>query len=147
KSMLVHVDKLRWLAWLRVKMLTRSFRRRRAYLIMTIIGILVLLFLAGWLAFVLFLVLTGLSATSETEVLYLFFSAVLLFWIVLPLLSYSTNEGLDVTKLQLFPLTRLEVMFSLIFSSLFDIWTVFLFVLFGATIVAWWTHALLLGLM
>ncbi|HVU69276.1 MAG TPA: ABC transporter permease [Ktedonobacteraceae bacterium] len=145
--MLVHGDKLRWLAWLRVKMLVRNFRRRPATLVFSIIGILVLLGLGGLLATVLFLALTNLSPTGETELLYLFFSAVLLFWIVLPLLSYSTNEGLDVTKLQLFPLTRLEVMFSLLFSSLFDIWTVFLFVLFGATIVAWWTHSLVLGLM
>ena len=145
--MLVHGDKLRWLAWLRVKMLTRGFRRRPATLILTILGILVLLFVAGLLALALFLSMTNLSATGQTEVVYLFFSAALLLWIILPLLSYSTNEGLDVTKLQLFPLTRLEVMFSLLFSSLFDIWTVLLFVLFGATIVAWWTHSLALGLM
>ena len=105
--MLVHGDKLRWLAWLRVKMLVRNFRRRPATLVFSIIGILVLLGLGGLLATVLFLALTNLSPTGETELLYLFFSAVLLFWIVLPLLSYSTNEGLDVTKLQLFPLTRL----------------------------------------
>lgn len=67
--MLVHGDKLRWLAWLRVKMLTRSFRRKPATLILAIIGILVLLFVAGELAFVLFLALTGLSTTGETEVL------------------------------------------------------------------------------
>ena len=145
--MLVHSDKLRWLAWLRVKMLTRNFRRRPSTLILTIIGIVVLLFVAGELGLVLFLGLTQLSAVGETEVLYLFFSGVLLLWIVLPLLSYSTNEGLDVTKLQLFPLTRLEVMSSLLFSSLFDVWTLFLFVLFGTTIVAWWTHSLALGLM
>lgn len=145
--MLVHGDKLRWLAWLRVKMLMRSFRRRPAMLVFTIIGMLVLLLVAGWLAFVLFLALTNLSAIGETEVLYLFFSGALLFWIVLPLLSYSTNEGLDVTKLQLFPLTRPEVMFSLLFSSLFDIWTVPLFVLFGTVFVAWWLHTPLLGLM
>jgi ABC-2 type transport system permease protein len=147
KGMLVHGDKLRWLAWLRVKMLTRGFRRRPATLIFTIIGMLVLLFVAGLLSLVLFSSLTGLTSTGETEVLYLFFSLALLFWIVLPLLSYSTNEGLDVTKLQLFPLTRLEVMFSLLFSSLFDIWTLMLFVLFGATVVAWWMHSLVLGLM
>jgi ABC-2 type transport system permease protein len=145
--MLVHADKLRWLAWLRVKMFTRNFRRKPARLVFTLIGMLVLLLVVGELAFVLFLALTNLSATSETEVLYLFFSGALLFWIVLPLLSYSTNEGLDVTKLQLFPLTRLEVMFSLLFSSLFDVWTVLLFVLFGTVVVAWWMHAPLLGLM
>ncbi|HEX7734403.1 MAG TPA: hypothetical protein VF458_06065 [Ktedonobacteraceae bacterium] len=148
--MLVHADKLRWLAWLRMKMLTRGFRRRPATLVFVIIGILVLLFGAGWLALGLFALLTSpdlLSTIGQTEMLYLFFTAVLLFWIALPLMSYSTNEGLDVTKLQLYPLTRLELMFSLLFSSLFDIWTVFLFVLFGTTIVAWWTHSLLLGLM
>jgi ABC-2 type transport system permease protein len=145
--MLVHADKLRWLAWLRVKMLTRNFRRRPTTLIFTIIGILVLLFAASALSLLLFQGLTNLSATGETELLYLFFSGALLFWIVLPLLSYSTNEGLDVTKLQLFPLTRLEVMFSLLFSSLFDIWTVFLFVMFGAIVAAWWTHSLVMGLM
>lgn len=145
--MLVHGDKLRWLAWLRVKMLTRGFRRKPATLIFTIIGLLVLLFGAFWIAVGLFLVFTSFSPTGSTETLYLLFSALLLFWIVLPLLSYSTNEGLDVTKLQLFPLTRLELMFSLVFSSLFDIWTIFLFVIFGATIVAWWTHSLAVGLM
>lgn len=145
--MLIHGDKLRWLAWLRVKMLTRNFRRRPATLVLTILGMLILLCVAGVLGFVLFMGLTRLSTTGETEVLYLVFSVLLLFWIVLPLLSYSTNEGLDVTKLQLFPLTRLEVMFSLLFSSLFDIWTLLLFVLLGATVVAWWTHSLALGLM
>src|SRR5258708_2869972 len=145
--MVVHTDKLRWLAWLRVKMLLRNFRRRPSTLVFTIIGLLALLFIAGELAFVLDLAFNGLSLPAATEVLYLFFSGMLLFWIVLPLLSYSTNEGLDVTKLQLFPLTRLELMFSLLFSSLFDIWTVLLFVIFGVTIVAWWLHSLVLGLM
>ncbi len=145
--MLVHGDKLRWLAWLRLRMLTRNFRRRPATLVLVIIALLVLLFVAGELAFLLALGLTSLSPVGKMEVLYLFFSGALLLWIVLPLLSYSTNEGLDVTKLQLFPLTRLEVMFSLLFSSLFDIWTVFLFVLFGTVVVTLWLHSLALGLM
>jgi ABC-2 type transport system permease protein len=145
--MLVHGDKLRWLAWLRLKMLTRGFRRRPATLIFTIIGLLFLLFIAGELAFFLFFAFQNLSAPANTEILYLLFTAALLFWIVLPLLSYSTNEGLDVTKLQLFPLTRLELMCSLLFSSLFDIWTIFLLALFGTTILAWWMHSLALGLL
>jgi hypothetical protein len=145
--MIVHSDKLRWLAWLRVKMLLRGFRRRPSTLIFTIIGLLFLLFIAGEVGFVLALAFANLSAPANTEILYLLFSGMLLFWIVLPLLSYSTNEGLDVTKLQLFPLTRLELMFSLLFSSFFDIWTVFLLVLFGVTVVAWWLHSLAVGLM
>ena len=145
--MVVHSDKLRWLAWLRVKILLRNFRRRPSTLVFTIIGLLVLLFFAGEIGMVLIFAFTKLSAPANTEVLYLLFSGMLLFWIVLPLLSYSTNEGLDVTKLQLFPLTRLELMFSLLFSSFFDIWTVFLLVLFAVTIAAWWLHSLALGLM
>jgi ABC-2 type transport system permease protein len=145
--MVVHGDKLRWLAWLRVKMLLRGFMRRPSTLVFAIIGLLVLLFLGGELAFGLFFAFNVLSMQAATEVLYLLFSGMLLFWIVLPLLSYSTNEGLDVTKLQLFPLTRLEMMFSLLFSSLFDIWTVVLFILFGVTVVSWWLHSLALGLM
>src|SRR5579871_814682 len=101
--MVVHSDKLRWLAWLRVKMLLRGFRRRPSTLIFTIIGLLFLLFIAGEVGFVLALAFANLSAPANTEILYLLFSGMLLFWIVLPLLSYSTNEGLDVTKLQLFP--------------------------------------------
>lgn len=145
--MLVHADKVRWLAWLRVKMLTRGFRRRPAVLVGTIIGMLFLLFGAAWLAFILYLGLTALSPTATIEVVYLLFTGLLLFWIALPLLSYSTNEGLDITKLQLFPLTRLEIMLSLLFSSLFDVWTVLLFVLFATTIVGLWLHSLALGLL
>lgn len=145
--MVVHGDKLRWLAWLRVKILLRGFQRRPSMLIFALIGLIVLLFGGGALSLGIFAVFNTSSTEAATEVLYLLFSGMLLFWIILPLLSYSTNEGLDVTKLQLFPLTRLEVMFSLLFSSLFDIWTVFLLLLFIVTIVAWWLHSLALGLM
>lgn len=147
--MSLHADKLRWLAWLRVKMLLRNFQRNPRTTILTIIGLLVLLFVAVQIAGALLFAFNGnmLSNVGTTEVLYLLFSGLLLFWIALPLLSYSTNEGLDVTRLQLFPLTRLELMFSLLFSSLFDIWTVLLFVLFGATVLAWWMHSLALGLL
>lgn len=145
--MVVHGDKLRWLAWLRVKILLRGFQRRPSTMVFALIGLIVLLFGGGALSLGIFAVFSTSSTVAATEVLYLLFSGMLLFWIVLPLLSYSTNEGLDVTKLQLFPLTRLEMMFSLLFSSLFDIWTVFLLLLFIVTIVAWWLHSLALGLM
>ena len=145
--MLVHGDKLRWLAWLRVKMLFRGFQRSPRTLIFAIIGLLFMLVVGGGAAFGFFFAFENLSAPANSEMLYLLFSALMLFWIVLPLLSYSTNEGLDVSKLQLFPLTRTEVMCSLLFSSLFDVWTVLLFLIFGATIAAWWLHSLVLGLM
>jgi len=145
--MVVHRDKLRWLVWLRVQMLIRSFRSSPRTLILAIVGLVVILAVAGSAALGLFAAFQNLSAPADTEILYLLLTGILLLWILLPLLSYSTNEGLDITKLQLFPLTRFEVMFSLLFSSLFDLWTVLLLVLFAATIVAWWLHSLALGLM
>ncbi|MGH2506722.1 MAG: hypothetical protein ACRDHZ_04815, partial [Ktedonobacteraceae bacterium] len=145
--MVIHADKLRWLAWLRVKMLLRNFQRNPRTIILTSIGLLIILFLGGITSLGLFSAFSTLSTFASTEILYILFTGLMLFWIVLPLLSYSTNEGLDVTKLQLFPLTRSEVMCSLLFSSLFDIWTVLLFIIFGVTIVAWWLHSLVLGLM
>lgn len=145
--MLVHSDKLRWLAWLRVKMLLRGFQRSPRTLIFAIIGLLFVLGLGGSGALGLLAAFLNLPAPANSELLYLLFSGLMFFWIVLPLLSYSTNEGLDVTKLQLFPLTRPEVMFSLLFSSLFDIWTVLLFLLLGVTVVAWWLQSLALGLL
>jgi ABC-2 type transport system permease protein len=145
--MVIHGNKLRWLAWLRIKMLTRSFQRSPKSLIFTIIGLLFMLVFAAALAFILFSIYLDSSAPANTEILYLVFTGILIYWIALPLLSYSTNEGLDVSKLQLFPLTRSEIMFSLLFSSLFDIWTVLLFALLGTTVAAWWTHSLALGLM
>lgn len=144
--MLVHGDKLRWLAWLRLAMFTRSFRRKPAVLVFSIIALLFLLGVVSMFSIFLFFLLQNLEAPGNTELLYLVFTGMLLFWIMLPLLSYSTNEGLDVTKLRLFPLTRAELMCSLLFSSLFDIWTLLLFVLLGTIVVAWWMHSLALGL-
>jgi ABC-2 type transport system permease protein len=56
---------------------------------------------------------------------------------VLPLLEYSVNEGLDISKLTSYPLTRAELMASLLFSTLLDVPTLGLVLVFGAVVLGW----------
>ena len=135
--MVVHGDKLRWLFWLRLRILTRGFRRSRASLIGSIVLLLFVLGGAGWAGFGTFVAYRYLSPPANFEVLYLVLTGLLLLWIVLPLLEFASNEGLDLSKLQLFPLTRAEMMISLLFSTLLDIPTVGLLILLGAVVVGW----------
>ena len=53
------------------------------------------------------------------------------------MLEYSVNEGLDLSKLALFPLTRLELMMSLLFSTLLDIPTLGLFLVLAGVVAGW----------
>ncbi|HEU0000826.1 MAG TPA: hypothetical protein VFQ36_08010 [Ktedonobacteraceae bacterium] len=135
--MIVHGDKLRWLFWLRWRILTRGFRRNRGSLIGYIIFLLFVLVGAGWAAFGSFAAYRFLAPPANFEVLYLILTGLLLIWIVLPLMEFASNEGLDLSKLQLFPLTRAEMMISLLFSTLLDIPTIGLLILLGAVVVGW----------
>ncbi|HLX57225.1 MAG TPA: hypothetical protein VKR83_09395 [Ktedonobacteraceae bacterium] len=135
--MAVHADKLRWLFWLRLRILTRGFRRNRSSLIGAIVLLLLVLFFAGWAAYGTFAAYHYLAAPANSEVLYLVLTGLLILWIVLPLLEFASNEGLDISKLQLFPLTRAELMVSLLFSTLLDIPTLGLLLLLGAVVVGW----------
>ncbi|HLQ10938.1 MAG TPA: hypothetical protein VK134_05010 [Ktedonobacteraceae bacterium] len=135
--MVVHGDKLRWLFWLRLRMLTRGFRRNRASLIGSIVFLFFVVIGAGWAAFGTFAAYRFLSPPANFEILYLVLTGLLLLWIVLPLLEFASNEGLDLSKLQLFPLTRAEMMISLLFSTLLDIPTIGLLILLGAVVAGW----------
>ena len=78
--MVVHGDKLRWLFWLRLRMLTRGFRRSRASLIGSIVFLLFVLVGAGWAAFGTFAAFRYLSQPANFEVLYLILTGLFLLW-------------------------------------------------------------------
>src|SRR5947209_11524822 len=135
--MVLHADKLRWLFWLRWKMLLRGFTRDKG----RVIGLVLLLlfglpFVIG-IAALTFLAYRHLPSPANMEVLFLVLAAVYLLWAVLPLLEYTINEGLDISKLALFPLTRAELMVSLLFSTLLDVPTVGLLLIFAAVVAGW----------
>ncbi|HEY6284685.1 MAG TPA: hypothetical protein VIX20_03400 [Ktedonobacteraceae bacterium] len=135
--MVIHADKLRWLFWLRWKTLMRGYTRRPLSIIGAIFVLLFIVLLAGTIAVLSFFAYRLLPSPANSEVLYLVLTAVLLLWIVLPLLEFTANEGLDASKLILFPLTRVELMASLLFSTLLDIPTIGLVLVLVAVIAGW----------
>ena len=139
--MVIHRDKLRWLFWLRWKLFQRSFTRDKARIITTIVIVVFGLPFYGGIAAGTFLAYRFLPYPANAEVLFLVLTAVYLLWMVLPLFEFTVNEGLDVSKLMLFPLTRPELMVSLLFSTLLDI-PMFGLVLVFIAIVAGWATSL-----
>jgi hypothetical protein len=136
--MIVHRDKLRWLFWLRWKMFSRGFTARNAsHIIGAILLFLFVILGGGALAVGSYFAYRFLPAPANMEMLFLVLSGIFLLWIFLPLLEFTTNEGLDISKLALFPLTRAELMISLLASTLLDIPTIGLFLMLGAVVVAW----------
>ena len=135
--MAIHVDKLRWLFWLRWKTLLRGYSRRPLSIVGSIVILFFIILIGGTIAVLSFFAYRLLPSPANSEVLYLVLTAVLLAWIVLPLLEFTTNEGLDASKLVLFPLTRVELMASLLFSTLLDIFTIGLVLVLVAVIAGW----------
>jgi ABC-2 type transport system permease protein len=145
---IVHNDKLRWLFWLRWKMFLRGFTRasgRVSYIIGTIFQLLFGLLIGGGVGIGSFFAYRYLPTPANSEVLFLVLTGAYVLWLILPLFEYSVNEGLDLSKLALFPLTRLELMMSLLFSTLLDIPTLGLFLVL-AGVVAGWALSVPLGL-
>src|SRR6266704_2607538 len=137
--MVIHSDKLRWLFWLRWKLFLRSFARDRARIITTIVMIVFGVPIYGSIAVGTYLGYRFLDYPANAELLFLVLTAVYLFWMALPLLEFTVNEGLDVSKLILFPLTRPELMVSLLFSTLLDIPMFGLILVFIAVVAGWAT--------
>src|SRR6266487_3530824 len=138
--MVIHGDKLRWLFWLRWKMFLRGFTRasgRVSYIIGTIFQFLFGLLIGGAVGVISFFAYRYLDAPANAEVLVLVLTGAYLLWLILPLFEFSVNEGLDISKLSLFPLTRWELMTSLLFSTLLDIPTIGLFLVLAAVVVGW----------
>src|SRR5258708_17154565 len=97
--MTIHADKLRWLLWLRWKTLTRGFSRRPASLVGAVVLLLVVLWIGGSIGGATFFSYRNLTPPANSEGLYLVLAGGLLVWLLLPLLAFTVNECLDVSKL------------------------------------------------
>jgi ABC-2 type transport system permease protein len=135
--MVIHRDKLRWLFWLRWKLFLRGFSRDRRHLIGTIFTIIFGLPIFGGIAVGTYFGYRLLAFPANAELLFLVLTGVYLLWLVLPLFEFTVNEGLDVSKLRLFPLTRPELMSSLLLSTLLDFPMLGLLLVLLAVIVGW----------
>jgi ABC-2 type transport system permease protein len=137
---IINGDKLRWLFWLRWRIFLRGFTRasgRVSYIIGTIFQLLFGLLIGGGVGIGSYFAYRYLPTPANGAVLFLILTGAYILWLILPLFEYSVNEGLDLSKLALFPLTKLELMTSLLFSTLLDVPTIGLFLVLGGAVVGW----------
>jgi len=137
---IIHGDKLRWLFWLRWKMFLRAFTRGSGRIAVIIGRFMLLLFglgFGGTIAVVSYLAYRFLPPPANSEVLFLVLTCVYVVWMVLPLLEFNINEGLDPSKLSLFPLTRAELMVSMLLSTVLDLPMLGVFLVLVAVVAGW----------
>lgn len=136
-SLSIDLSHVRALLWLRWKLTVRGYTRSWRKVVGLVFTLLFLLWFAGAAG-----VTTGIAyqvfpRQAAMEVLFSVVTALYGVWAILPLLQYNLNEGLDVTKLQTYPLTRGEQMVSLVLATFFDISTVFILALYVAIFLGW----------
>src|SRR5579884_2761294 len=134
---IIHPEKLRWFLWLRWKQFYRSFTRDKSRIIGAIFMVIFGLPMFAGIAVLTFFGYRFLPPPANIGLLYLALIGVYMAWIILPLLEYNVNEGLDLSKLSLFPLTHAELMTSLVLSTLLDIPTLALLLIFAAVVAGW----------
>jgi ABC-2 type transport system permease protein len=126
-----------WLFWLRTKLLLRGYTRDWRRIVGGVLLLLIAIPFLGGLALGTFAGYIALPRSEARELLLLVLVGLYIFWCMLPLLEFSVNEGLDVTKLTLYPLTRVERMISLLLATLLDIPTLGIVALFTAILFGW----------
>ncbi len=136
--------KQRALIRLRMRLVRRQFEREPG----KIAGFLVFLVIFGPLV-LLFSAVSGFAYMAAPEpwpvqVLGIVLSGLWLAWIVLPLFAFRTNEGLDLSRLLLYPLRTRDLVASALIGSLFDGPSYVTLPFFIAVIVGWYTEPLLL---
>jgi ABC-2 type transport system permease protein len=104
-----------------------------------ILALLAGLSIGGTIAVLSFLAYRFFPAPANTEVTFLVLTVIYVFWAVLPLLEFNVNEGLDPSKLSLFPLTRAELMVSMVLSTVLDLPMIGVFLVLVALVAGWAT--------
>jgi hypothetical protein len=136
-SFAIHPSHVRTLLWLRWKITLRGYTRNTGRVVSLIFMLLLLVPLLGGLAFASLLGYDSLPHSSAVVLLFLVVTGIYLLWAALPLLFYTLNEGLDVTKLQIYPLTRGEQMVSLVLATLLDLSSIFIVFFYTAILLGW----------
>lgn len=129
-----HVRTLLWLRW---TLTWRGYTRSASAVVGLVFGMFFMLVLAVLLGAGTALGYLALARQLAAQLLFIVLAGLYVFWAVFPLLRYTLNEGLDVTKLQIYPVTRAEQMAGLVLSTLLDVATLGLLALFIAIIIGW----------
>nr|MBA3824863.1 hypothetical protein [Ktedonobacterales bacterium] len=115
---------LRTLLWLRWQLLLRAYGRSPSRIIGTVLMVVLVLPLVGLLSVGLvagFHALLPDQGFVAQNILFYVLTLLYLVYALLPLMQYNLNEGLDITKLTIYPLSQPELMAGLLISTLLDI--------------------------
>lgn len=136
-SYVINPAHVRTLLWLRWKLTLRGYTRNWQRIVGLVFAILFIVPASFGAAFGSVYAYTSLSHTAATQILFGVLALLYIGWAALPLLQYTLNEGLDVTKLQIYPLTRGEQMVSLVLATFFDFTTFIIIALYVAVFIGW----------
>jgi ABC-2 type transport system permease protein len=134
---LIRPAQVRALFWLSAKLRLRGYTRSwqqtvgLVVLLVFLVPLAVAVGVSSWFAY------TWLDHPYAVELLFVVLFGLYVLWAILPLLQYTLNEGLDVTRLQTYPVTRAEQMVALVLVTLMDVSTLFIVGLFVAILVGW----------
>jgi ABC-2 type transport system permease protein len=134
---MIRPAQVRALFWLSAKLRLRGYTRSwqqtvgLVVLLVFLVPLAVAVGVSSWFAY------TLLERPYAVELLFVVLFGLYVLWALLPLLQYTLNEGLDVTRLQTYPVTRAEQMVALVLVTLMDVSTLFIVGLFVAILVGW----------
>ncbi|MDE3229051.1 MAG: hypothetical protein KGO05_04150, partial [Chloroflexota bacterium] len=131
---------------LRWKLSLRVYRRSVAALIGLAALLIFTLGAAATAGFLSALGYLNLPHLAAVQLLFGMLALLYIGWIVAPALQYSVNEGLDVSKLHTYPVSRAERMLALTLSTFFDPTTIIILAVFAAVLVGWHASALAVAL-
>lgn len=129
-----HVRTLLWLRW---KLTLRGYTRSWQRIVGLVFSMLFIIPASFGVAYGSIYAYTSLSHAAATQIIFGVLALLYIGWAALPLLQYTLNEGLDVTKLQIYPLTRGEQMVSLVLATFFDFTTIIIVTLYVAVFIGW----------
>jgi len=134
-SFAIRPRQVRALLWLRWKITLRGYARSWQRVVGLIFALLFIIPAAGGVASLTAFGYLTTPYAFATQILFVVVALLYLIWAALPLLQYTLNEGLDVTKLVIYPVTRGEQMVSLVISTLLDVSTLFILAFYIAIVI------------
>jgi ABC-2 type transport system permease protein len=134
---LIRPAQVRSLFWLSAKLRLRGYTRSWQQTVGLVVLLVFLVPLAAAVGVSSWFAYTWLARPYAVELLFVVLFGLYVLWAILPLLQYTLNEGLDVTRLQTYPVTRAEQMVALVLVTLMDVSTLFIVGLFVAILVGW----------
>jgi ABC-2 type transport system permease protein len=147
-SLGLNPEQLAALLHLRARLTWRQYIREPGRIVGVVLLAVLVLPLVGAATIGSFLGYTRLPEPWPAQLLGGVLVALWAIWLLAPVLLFSTNEGLDLTRLLVYPVARRDLVVSFILGTAFDFPTYFMLPLFAAILFAWgWTPGLPLVLL